>query len=204
MTTNMTDNNNNNPWFGDETIPLDDIPLYLQNPFGDLDDESEEAEQATDLPDWTGGEPNRDFLFAAATPTPKREVCYLCKMGHGDCLWDDVKDALVFRGDITRDMALHNGHSLYMSHKKARLVIYRAFHHETGQWRPGMERTPLPWCCELKVKEMYPGDGTFVGFQCNKRTTIKNCKKTHKARKAAKTAGIEHDPFSFGLDDPFA
>jgi len=118
--------------------------------------------------------PNAALVAVIANP-PEGEVCFLCASTNGnECVWDEVGQDIIGSG---RAAGVHYEDRVRMHqtpmnmaefHKVCRFACYRRYIFTVSSWSSGLGRIRIPTCVEESIRDAFPGNGVFVGFQDNR------------------------------------
>jgi len=107
-----------------------------------------------------------DTLVADIANPPDGEVCFLCASSDGaECVWNKISDDITNHGRA--DALSFEGDDEKAFHKACRYACYRRYIFTVSRWTQGMGRIRIPTCIEASIRNAFPGDGVFVGFQNN-------------------------------------
>jgi len=107
---------------------------------------------------------------------PEGELCFLCTVTNGiECVWPLISEDIVSYGrrSAIRYEDREQNHSPLLTleefHKACHYACYRRYIFTVSNWSTGMGRIRIPTCIETGIRNAFPGNGVFVGFQPNER-----------------------------------
>jgi len=119
-------------------------------------------------------DPQEAVLIMEIINPPEGELCFLCTVTNGiECVWPLISEDIVSYGrrSAIRYEDRERNHSPLLTleefHKACRYACYRRYIFTVSNWSTGMGRIRIPTCIETGIRNAFPGNGVFVGFQPN-------------------------------------
>ena len=102
---------------------------------------------------------------------PEGSPCFLCiTTDSRECIWDEIGDDIIGRGLEARIWFERSEGNftqpvpIAAADRAARYACYRRYIFTVSTWIRGNTRVRIPTCVETNIRQRFPGDGVFVGF----------------------------------------
>jgi len=103
---------------------------------------------------------------------PEGSACFLCRTTDlRECIWDEIGDNIIGRGveariwcERTEGTFTELASILAACDKAARYACYCRYIFTVSTWIRGTGRVCIPTCVKMNIRQRFPGDGVFVGF----------------------------------------
>jgi len=102
---------------------------------------------------------------------PEGSACFLCRTTDlRECIWDEIGDNIIARGVEARiwfeqtEGTFLEPASIAACDKAARYACYRRYIFTVSNWIRCTGRVRIPTCVKTNIRQRFPGDGVFVGF----------------------------------------
>jgi len=102
---------------------------------------------------------------------PEGSPCFLCQMTDlNECIWDEIGDDIIGRGIEARiwfertEGTFTRPASVAACDKAAHYACYRRYIFTISTWIRENRRVRIPTCVETNIRQRFPGDGVYVGF----------------------------------------
>jgi len=110
-------------------------------------------------------------LICEIMDVPEGSPCFLCQTTSSrECIWDEIGDDILERGLEARiwfestEGNFSQAPSIAARDKAAHYACYRRYIFTVSTWVHGDGCVRIPTCVETNIRQRFPGDGVFVGF----------------------------------------
>jgi len=110
-------------------------------------------------------------MIREITDVPEGSPCFLCQTtALRECIWDEIGDDILARGLKARiwfestEGNYDQAPSIAECDKAARYACYRRYIFTVSMWIRVTGRVRIPTCVETNIRQRFPGDGVYVGF----------------------------------------
>jgi len=102
---------------------------------------------------------------------PEGSPCFLCQTTDlKECIWDEIGDDIVARGLEARiwfertEGNFTQPAPIAACDKAARYACYRRYIFTVSTWIHVNGCVCIPTCIEMNIRQRFPGDGVYTGF----------------------------------------
>jgi len=105
------------------------------------------------------------------TDVPEGSPCFLCQTTSSrECIWDEIGDDILARGLEARIWFERSEGNftqpvpIAAADRAARYACYHHYIFTVSMWIRDDGCVCIPTCVETNIRQRFPGDGVFVGF----------------------------------------